>query len=124
MNKTNPSIQPAEAPAVSGAMLSPQVLAERILVIRGQRVLLDADLAQLYGVETKKFNQQVKRNPARFPQDFMFRLTEEEFESLRSQNVTSKRGGRRYLPLGACAAEGASAAKWPRRPIFHRLFAP
>ncbi len=99
MNKTNPTIAPAGAPVVSGAMLSPQVLAERILVIRGQRVLLDADLAQLYGVETKKFNQQIKRNPARFPQDFMFRLTEEEYESLRSQNVTSNRGGRRYLPL-------------------------
>lgn len=99
MNKTNPAIAPAGAPVVSGAMLSPQVLAERILVIRGQRVLLDADLAQLYGIETKKFNQQIKRNPARFPQDFMFRLTEEEYESLRSQNVTSNRGGRRYLPL-------------------------
>lgn len=66
MNKTNPSVPPADAPALSGAMLSQQVLAERILVIRGQRVLLDADLARLCGVETKKFNQQIKRNPARF----------------------------------------------------------
>lgn len=49
-------------------------LFRRILVIRGQRVLLDSDLAQLYGVETKKFNQQIKRNPARFPPDFMFGL--------------------------------------------------
>ena len=81
------------------AALSPQALAGRIVVVRGQRVLLDSDLAQLYEVETKKFNQQIKRNPARFPPDFMFRLTDEEFESLRSQNVTSKRGGRRYLPL-------------------------
>ena len=81
------------------AALTPQALAGRIVVIRGQRVLLDADLAQLYEVETKKFNQQIKRNQARFPPDFMFRLTDEEFESLRSQNVTSKRGGRRYLPL-------------------------
>ena len=81
------------------AALAPQTLAGRIVVIRGQRVLLDADLAQLYEVETKKFNQQIKRNPTRFPPDFMFRLTSEEFESLRSQNVTSKRGGRRYLPL-------------------------
>ena len=62
-------------------------------------VLLDADLAQLYEVETKKFNQQIKRNQTRFPPDFMFRLSADEFESLRSQNVTSKRGGRRYLPL-------------------------
>jgi hypothetical protein len=81
------------------AALSPQALAGRIVVIRGQRVLLDADLAQLYEVETKKFNQQIKRNQTRFPPDFMFRLTADEFESLRSQNVTSKRGGRRYLPL-------------------------
>jgi hypothetical protein len=81
------------------AAISPEALAGRILVIRGQRVLLDADLAQLYEVETKKFNQQIKRNQTRFPPDFMFRLTVDEFESLRSQNVTSKRGGRRYLPL-------------------------
>ena len=81
------------------AAISPEVLAGRIVVIRGQRVLLDSDLAALYEVETKKFNQQIKRNLTRFPPDFMFRLTDDEFESLRSQNVTSKRGGRRYLPL-------------------------
>ena len=99
MNTSNPPLPPAGAPAVSSAVFSPQALAERILVIRGQRVLLDADLAQLYEVETKRFNEQIKRNPKRFPDDFMFRLTEEEFESLRSQNATSNRGGRRYLPL-------------------------
>ncbi|TSA14360.1 MAG: ORF6N domain-containing protein [Comamonadaceae bacterium] len=81
------------------AALSPQALAGRIVVIRGQRVLLDADLAQLYEVETKRFNEQIKRNQTRFPPDFMFRLTDEEFESLRSQFATSKRGGRRYLPM-------------------------
>ena len=81
------------------ATLSPQALAGRIVVIRGQRVLLDAELAQLYEVETKRFNEQIKRNLTRFPSDFMFRLTDEEFESLRSQFATSKRGGRRYLPL-------------------------
>jgi hypothetical protein len=81
------------------AAISPEALAGRIVVIRGQRVLLDSDLAALYEVETKKFNQQIKRNLTRFPQDFMFRLTDDEFESLRSQSVTSKRGGRRYLPL-------------------------
>ena len=79
--------------------LSPQALAGRSVVIRGQRVLLDAELAQLYEVETKRFNEQIKRNLTRFPSDFMFRLTDEEFESLRSQFATSKRGGRRYLPL-------------------------
>lgn len=99
MNKTNPSIPPADAPAVSGAMLSPQVLAERILVIRGQRVLLDADLAQLYEVETRVFNQAVKRNPGRFPADFMFQLSSDEYENLISQSVTSRWGGRRKLPL-------------------------
>jgi hypothetical protein len=61
--------------------------------------LADADLAQLYEVETRVFNQTVKRNLRCFPPDFMFRLTDEEFESLRSQFATSKRGGRRYLPL-------------------------
>ena len=81
------------------AELSPQVLAGRILVIRGLRVVLDSDLAQLYEVETKRFNEQIRRNLTRFPSDFMFELTNEEFESLRSQFATSKRGGRRYLPL-------------------------
>ena len=83
------------------AKLSPQVLAGRIIVIRGQRVVLDSDLAQLYEVETRVFNQAVKRNLKRFPADFMFQLTELEFECLISQSVTSKqgRGGRRKLPL-------------------------
>ena len=84
---------------VSGAGLSPQALAGRILVIRGQRVLLDSDLAQLYGVETRAFNQSVKRNLRRFPADFMFQLSEAEFENLISQSVTSSWGGRRKLPL-------------------------
>ena len=80
-----------------------------ILLIRGHKVMLDADLAELYGVETKVLNQAVKRNLDRFPEDFMFRLTPREVEnlrfnfgtsSLRSQFVTSKlgRGGRRYPP--------------------------
>ena len=95
MTKTN-SPPP---PAVSRAALSPQSLAGRILVIRGQRVLLDADLAQLYEVETRVFNQAVKRNLKRFPPDFMFQLTDEEFANLISQSVTSRWGGRRKLPL-------------------------
>ena len=86
------------AAAASGAALSPQVLAGRILMVRGQRVLMDSDLAQLYEVDTKRFNQQIKRNIARFPPDFMFELTREEFNGLRSHFVTSNRGGRRYLP--------------------------
>jgi hypothetical protein len=70
----------------------------RILLIRGQKVMLDADLAELYGVETRTLNQAVKRNLERFPEDFMFHLTDEEAENLRSQIVISNRGGRRYLP--------------------------
>jgi hypothetical protein len=70
-----------------------------ILFIRGQKVMLDADLARLYGVSTKVFNQAVRRNEDRFPPDFAFQLTDEEFHSLRSQFVTSnRRGGRRYRP--------------------------
>ena len=83
----------------SKAALLPHELAGRILVIRGQRVLLDADLARLYEVETKRFNEQIRRNPARFPPDFMFSLTPQEFAGLRSQIATSNRGGRRYLPM-------------------------
>jgi hypothetical protein len=72
----------------------------RILVLRHQKVILDSDLAALYGVPVKRLNEQVKRSPERFPSDFMFRLTVKEAESLRSQIATSKegRGGRRYLP--------------------------
>src|SRR3989337_836613 len=67
-------------------------------MIRGQKVMLDVDLAAIYGVTTKRLNEQVRRNLRRFPSDFMFQLTSEEAESLRSQIATSKRGGRRYLP--------------------------
>jgi hypothetical protein len=72
-----------------------------IYVIRGQRVMLDSDLAKLYGVQTKILNKAVKRNIERFPTDFMFQLTQDEDESLRFHIGTSKsgRGGRRYLPL-------------------------
>ena len=70
-----------------------------IRIIRGQQVMLDADLAMLYSVETKRLNEQVKRNIKRFPDDFMFQLTQEEVVALRSQIATSNgRGGARYLP--------------------------
>jgi hypothetical protein len=71
-----------------------------IYEIRGQKVMFDRDLAALYGVELKVMNQTVKRNIGRFPSDFMFQLTDEEWDCLRSQIVTSnnKRGGRRYAP--------------------------
>lgn len=73
---------------------------QKIFEIRGSKVMLDSDLAELYGVPTKVFNQTVKRNLKRFPEDFRFQMTAIEFEALRSQIVTSKesRGGRTYLP--------------------------
>jgi phage regulator Rha-like protein len=76
------------------------VIENKIYNIRGQRVMLDNDLAEVYSVTTKRLNEQVRRNIDRFPEDFMFQLTEQEFESLRSQFATSnkQRGGRRYLP--------------------------
>jgi hypothetical protein len=72
----------------------------RILLVRNHKVILDTDLAELYGVPVKQLNQQTKRNKERFPADFMFQLTSAEHAPLRSQTVTSKpgRGGRRYLP--------------------------
>jgi hypothetical protein len=74
-------------------------IAQSIVILRGRKVLLDADLAGLYGVRTKALVQAIKRNPDRFPEDFTFQLTAEELARLRSQSVTSKsRGGRRYLP--------------------------
>ena len=75
-----------------------EVIEERIFLIRDLNVMLDSDLAELYGVQTKVFIQAVKRNKKRFPNDFMFQLSEREFENLRSQFVTSSWGGRRYLP--------------------------
>jgi hypothetical protein len=75
-------------------------IAQKIYLVRGQKVMLDSDLAELYEVETKVLNQAVRRNIERFPEDFMFQLVPEELENLRSQIVTSSSGygGRRYLP--------------------------
>jgi len=79
-------------------LISVEFIATKIFVIRGKRVMLDKDLAKLYEVKTKNLNKAVKRNIERFPEDFMFQLTNEEIENLRFQFGTSKRGGRRYLP--------------------------
>lgn len=81
--------------------LSEEILTGKIYFIRGRRVMLDMDLADLYGVLTKRLKEQVKRNMDRFPEDFMFELTQQEFECLRSQFATSntQRGGIRYLPM-------------------------
>lgn len=74
-------------------------IVNKIYLIRGKKVMLDRDLAELYGVETKVLKQQVKRNIERFPEDFMFFLSQNEFDNLRSQIVTSSWGGTRYLPM-------------------------
>lgn len=71
----------------------------RILLLRGHKVMLDSDLADLYQVSTKRLNEQVQGNRERFPEDFMFQLSREEFSHLKSQIVTSSQwGGRRYAP--------------------------
>jgi hypothetical protein len=95
MNQAKPVDKAERTDVVSG-----EQIAQSILVFRGLKVLLDEDLATLYGVATKVLLQAVKRNQERFPPDFMIQLTEAEWIALRSQTVTSKtgRGGRRYLP--------------------------
>ncbi len=81
------------------SLLPIEIIENRIYVFRGKKVMLDRDLAKLYGLETKVLLQSVKRNVERFPEDFAFRLTEKEFHNLRSQIVTSSWGGQRYLPF-------------------------
>lgn len=90
-----------------GAVIPMERISQAILLIRGHKVMLDSDLAEMYGVATKVLIQAVKRNGDRFPEDFMFQLSSEEFDRLRSQFVTSNqaadsdgsaRGGRRYPP--------------------------
>ena len=86
---------------MSVALVPMEIIVERIFIVRGHKVILDADLAALYEVSTKQFNQAVKRNLAKFPIDFMFALTATEWESLRSQFVTLNTGPgkhRKYLP--------------------------
>jgi hypothetical protein len=86
---------------VKSLAIPDEAVISKIYFIRNQKVMLDIDLAELYKVETKRLNEQVKRNIDRFPKDFMFQLTSNEWESLRSQIATSNegRGGRRYAPL-------------------------
>jgi hypothetical protein len=94
-------------------VLSVERIQRIVLVVRGQQVILDSDLAALYGVETRRLNEQVRRNPDRFPADFGFQLTREEFADLKSQIATSSHawGGKRKLPFvftehGALMAAG------------------
>jgi len=118
---SEPDTNAVPMPMISGAF-SQEDIQRRIYTIRGAQVMLDRDLAYLYEVETKRINEAVKRNPNRFPKDFMFQLTQDELDSLRSQNVTlitgsetvvyddfsrlrsqnatsNRRGGLRYLPF-------------------------
>jgi hypothetical protein len=81
------------------ALMPVEHIAKSILILRRQRVLLDRDLAEIYGVSTGRLNEAVKRNAARFPEDFMFQLTEPEAQNLRSQIAISSWGGRRYQPF-------------------------
>ena len=84
-----------------GGLIPEKQILKIIMVVRGGKVILDSDLARLYGVETRRLNEQVRRNIEKFPDDFMFQLTKEEFENLKSQIATSSSGwgGRRKLPL-------------------------
>ncbi len=80
-------------------LMAEQKILNKIYAIRGERVMLDKDLSEMYGVETKQLKRQVKRNIDRFPKDFMFELTPKQFENLRSQFGTSSWGGIRYMPM-------------------------
>ena len=98
-------------------LLPLETITQRIVMLRGQKVLLDADLASLYGVDTRRLNEQVRRNLERFPKDFLFEVTSEEFASLKSHFATSSWGGRRKQPLAFTehgAIMAASVLKSPR----------
>ena len=90
------------------SLLSEETIANKIYFIRNQKVMLDRDLAILYGIETKVLNQAVKRNMSRFPEDFMFQLTEIEFQNLKSQIVTSSWGGMRRARPYAFTEQGVA----------------
>lgn len=96
-----------QAKAMEELQPTESLITNKIYRIRGMQVMLDFDLAELYGVETKVLKQQVRRNIERFPEDFFFQLSEDEFDSLRSQFVTSKKGGVRYAPF-AFTEQGVS----------------
>lgn len=83
------------------SLLSEETISNKIYFIRGQKIMLDRDLALLYGIETKRLKEQVKRNISRFPEDFMFELNKKEFENWRSQFATSnsEKRGLRYVPM-------------------------
>jgi hypothetical protein len=99
------------------ALVASEAIASRIVVLRGQRVMLDADLAALYGVTTKRLNEQVRRNLERFPSDFMFQLINQEVAILKSQFATSSWGGKRKLSReewGSLRSQFATLEAWTR----------
>ena len=98
MDKTNRSLVPAPPmPApVAPAVIDDGFIKSRIFTIRGEQMMLSSDLSQLYDVEVKHLHRQVKRNPSRFPSDFVLHLSPDDIKGLRCQNVTSNRGGDRY----------------------------
>jgi hypothetical protein len=99
----------------SGALVPVEHIGQWIRLLRGQKVLLDSELAALYGVTTARLNQQVRRNRERFPEDFMFQLTAAEYAALMMQTATSKadRGGRRKLPLAFRLKSRGADQRWP-----------
>jgi hypothetical protein len=102
---------------MSNDLLPLETITQHILVLRGQKVLLDSDLAALYGVETRRLNEQVRRNLERFPEDFIFEVNAEEMANLKSHFATSSWGGRRKLPLAFTehgAIMAATVLKSPR----------
>ncbi len=103
----------------TNALVSVDRVARSIYVIRGQKVMLDSDLARIYGVSTERLNQQVRRNRDRFPADFMFRLTAREAENLTLQNARSSPGygGRRYLPYAFTEHGALMLASVLRTPV-------
>lgn len=88
------------------SLVPEEVIVSKIYQIRGKKVMLSPDLAELYQVETKRLNEQVKRNPGKFPERYMFQLTAEEYQSLRSQNATLKRGEHSKYPPYAFTEHG------------------
>ena len=84
---------------INSSTVPDDLISSKIYFIRDYKIMIDSDLSELYQVKTKRLNEQVKRNLNRFPEDFMFELTKEEFDNLRSQIVTSSFGGTRYMPF-------------------------
>ncbi|MBW8332852.1 MAG: ORF6N domain-containing protein [Prolixibacteraceae bacterium] len=83
----------------AGILIPDERIMDKIYLIRDRKVMIDRDLAELYSVETKRLKEAVKRNLFRFPEDFMFELTDDEYSNLRSQFATSSWGGSRYAPM-------------------------